>query len=113
MNVYAYTECMYAYIYILHYITLHYTILYYIVLYYIIYICIHTYTHICLYGRAKKMQGRFNANDVSMSTILNTLGGDGKWQVAFLFLEWMQQKQTMSTQAISGHYASTPTCLNT
>ena len=59
------------------------------------------------------MQGRFNANDVSMSTILNTLGGDGKWQVAFLFLEWMQQKQTMSTQAISGHYVSTPTCLNT
>ena len=110
---------MHIYIYLLYYITLHYTILYYIILYYIYYIifyyliCIHTYTHICLYGRAKKMQGRFNANDVSMSTILNTLGGDGKWQVAFLFLEWMQQKQTMSTQAISGHYVSTPTCLNT
>eukprot|EP00439_Symbiodinium_sp_Y106_P051913 s1853_g6.t3 len=44
---------------------------------------------------------RFNANDVSMSTILNTLGGDGKWQAALQLASYLAQLETATLSATS------------
>lgn len=44
---------------------------------------------------------RFSANDVSMSTILNTLGGDGKWQAALHLASYLSQLETATRSATS------------